>query len=153
MFQPQNDNMGAAGSSKRQSDSESSDFKSQPKKSRLHEFEVEQNFIQKGDDVIPGQFNSEDFKETVKNIDATGGSNCSTPRKKKLKGQLRFCQEKIVKQGLKIKRLQSKNQRLKKKIKNIDEVLLRLEEKFAMAKENLDCLKNTNVEVCFYYFT
>lgn len=146
--------MGTAGSSKRQSNAENSDLKSQLKKSRLHECsEVEQNFIQKGDDVLPVKFSSPDDEDTVKNIDSTVSLDCSTPREKKLKGQLRFCKEKIVNQGLKIKRLQSKNRRLKKKIKNIDEVLLRLEEKFAMAKENLDCLKNTNLEVCFCYFT
>lgn len=140
-FQSQNVNVATASSSKRQSDSESSDFKSQPKKkNRLHKdfldtHKAEQIFIQKEDDVIPVQFHFADCSvqfegETVKNIDVTGGSNCSSPRKKKLKGQLRFCEEKIIKQGLKIKRLQSRNRRLKKKINNIDDVLLRLEEKF-----------------------
>ncbi|KAL4719167.1 hypothetical protein ACJJTC_017591 [Scirpophaga incertulas] len=50
---PQNDDVVIAGSSKRQCDSESSDFKSDPKKNRLHEyFEVEQNFIQNIDNMI-----------------------------------------------------------------------------------------------------
>lgn len=84
-------------------------------------------------------------------LDASS-STTSTPRKKKLKRQIRFCENKIIKQGLKIKKLQSTNRRLKKKINNIDEILKRLEEKFAMTKENLDSLKNTNLEVCIRNF-
>ncbi|XP_045504401.1 THAP domain-containing protein 1-like isoform X2 [Colias croceus] len=78
---------------------------------------------------------------------SSGGSNYSSPTKNKVISHLRFCHEKIRKQGLKIKRLQTQNRRLKKKINHLDELLLKLEEKFAMTKENLDCLQNIKIEV------
>lgn len=92
------------------------------------------------------------LKRQYENIVVTSGSESSTPKKKKLKRQVKFCENKIKNQGLKIKRLQSKNRRLTKKINNLDEILTRLEEKFSMAKENLDCLRNTNLEVGFHFF-
>lgn len=60
---------------------------------------------------------------------------------------LQWTQSKIRKQHLKIKRLQTRNRRLKRKINNIEEILKSLEKKFAMSSENLLSLKNTNIKV------
>lgn len=84
-----------------------------------------------------------DILAKKKNTDITN----SSPRKRKLEQMIQFCKNKIGNQSHKIKRLQKRNQRLRKKITNIDEILTELEKKICMAKENLDCLKNTNVEV------
>lgn len=92
------------------------------------------------------------MEKIINEAELAGGSSSSTPRKRKLKGQLRYCRDKIKKQDLKIKRLQTSNRRLKKKISKIDEVLASLEEKFFMSKENLDCLKNTNLKVCLSFY-
>lgn len=65
--------------------------------------------------------NSEARPENKINF-ATNNSE-SSPNKKKLKAQLRFCQNKIKTQNLKIKKLQAKIRRLTMKIKTMNEIL------------------------------
>ncbi|CAH0714410.1 unnamed protein product, partial [Brenthis ino] len=85
-------------------------------------------------------------RETIKNLDTVDSPSCLTPSEEKLKGRLSFCVDKIKKQGLKIKRLQSQNRRLKKKINDINLILAKFKEEYVMTKENLDYLKNVKIE-------
>lgn len=78
-------------------------------------------------------------------------STCSTPRKRKLINKLRWTENKVKKQNIKIKRLQTQSRRLKNKLFNVEDVLKKLQEKFAMTNENLESLKNINVQVCISY--
>lgn len=76
-----------------------------------------------------------------------GSSRCLTSSEEKLKGRLSFCVDKIKKQELKIKRLQSQNRRLRRKINDINLILAKFKEEYAITKENLEYLKNIKIEV------
>ncbi|XP_047987790.1 uncharacterized protein LOC125227501 isoform X1 [Leguminivora glycinivorella] len=72
----------------------------------------------------------------------------STPRKIKLCAKLRWAENKVKTQKLKIKRLQTQSRRLKRKINKMEDILKELKEKFAMSNENISTLQNLNVQVC-----
>ncbi|KAJ8725273.1 hypothetical protein PYW07_016231 [Mythimna separata] len=82
------------------------------------------------------------------NSELTNSPTDLTLRKRKIIKQLRWTESKLNKQNLKVKRLQSRNRRLNTKIKNMEELLKAVQEKFAITNEDLDSLKNTNVKVC-----
>lgn len=86
--------------------------------------------------------------KSEKNEQQLPASTYSTPRKRKLSNKLRWTENKVKKQDIKIKRLQTQSRRLKKKLFNVEDILKKLQVQFAMTNENLASLKNINVQVC-----
>lgn len=73
-------------------------------------------------------------------------NTCNTtlsPSERILHKKLQFCQNKIKKQLLQIKLLQSRNMRLRKLVNDKNESIKRLIQNFDMLEQNLDHLKNT----------
>lgn len=74
-----------------------------------------------------------------------------TPRKRKLQQMIKTKQSVIERQKKQIKRIQAQNRRLKKKIFKIEDILSDLQHKFLMRNEDVNALKNTNLQVHLFY--
>ncbi|CAG4944670.1 unnamed protein product [Parnassius apollo] len=70
-------------------------------------------------------------------------SNESTPGKQKLKVMIQDKEYVITKQRKQIKKIQTQNRRLKKKIKQLEDALRELQEKYLKQTEEVSTLKNT----------
>lgn len=77
----------------------------------------------------------------------TSETNALTPRKRKLKSIISTKENIIERQRLKIKRIQAQNRRLKKKIYKVEDILHNIHNKFYLQNEDMNNLKNINIQV------